>query len=101
MADITSPCWDLSPIFPSMESPEFTAAMDKVRSGIAHLKQLFDKHGLGRREDPAVDNATASLYDEVTTAINDVSDQFRALSTYVNCIATTDATDDLAKSNES
>jgi hypothetical protein len=37
-----SPRWDLAVFFPSIESPEFTAAFEKLMGEVADLGRTFD-----------------------------------------------------------
>ena len=40
------PRWDLSALFPGLDSPEFAEGFDHLLSGIDHLTQLFDDVGI-------------------------------------------------------
>jgi len=101
MSVTSPPRWDLSSIFPSLQSAEFAAALDRAGSDLDSLADLFDSVGVRRRENPALDSLTIAHYDDVTDGLNDLLQQTRTLMTYVRCITTTDARDDEAKSFES
>ncbi|MCC2628589.1 MAG: hypothetical protein K0S14_2239, partial [Thermomicrobiales bacterium] len=40
------PRWDLSALFPGLDSPEFTEGFDRLLSGIDQLTRLFDELGI-------------------------------------------------------
>ena len=40
------PRWDLSALFPGLDSPEFAEGFDRLLSGIDHLIHLFDEVGI-------------------------------------------------------
>ncbi len=98
---IVSPRWDLSTIYPSLESPEFRAAFDGIAQSIDALAVLFDRHSVRRRAAPTVDASFAAAYDEVTAAINALLERLRTVGSYISCHVTTDARDDRAQSLES
>jgi len=97
----TLPHWDLTPIFPSLDSAEFQQAFDAAVSEIDALAALFDRHGVRRRETPVVDAAFVGAYEEITDRLNALLQKMRTLGAYIGCFVTTDARDDRAKSLES
>ncbi|MDQ2730708.1 MAG: M3 family oligoendopeptidase [Armatimonadota bacterium] len=50
MPDTDLPQWDMTTIFPSLESSEFTEAFDRATADIAALATLFDRYNVRRRE---------------------------------------------------
>ena len=64
------PHWDMSTVFPSLESAEFVAAFQAGIEGIGELVILFDRHGVRRREIATVDPAFVQAYEEITAHIN-------------------------------
>src|SRR5690348_6209475 len=81
-AEFAAPRWDLTPIFPSLESPEFEAAFTGAVAEIDALAALFDAKGVRRRADPVVDAAFAAAYDEVTNRLNALNERMRTLWSY-------------------
>lgn len=74
------PLWDLTPFFPSLESPEFDNAFAAVAARIDELVELFDAHGIGAdpaaRELPAIVaafEAAISAFDELIDASQTVT----------------------------
>ena len=54
------PRWDLSALFPGLDSPEFAEGFDRLLSGIDHLTHLFDEVGNHRDADETVWNPRPS-----------------------------------------
>jgi hypothetical protein len=46
------PRWDVSRLYPGLDSPEFREAWDALVRAIDDLVALFDRHGVNRRESP-------------------------------------------------
>ena len=99
--DAALPRWDMTPIFPSLESAEFSAAFASALSDLDALAALFDKHSVRKRETDAVDAEFAAAYDAVTAPVNALLDKMRTLGAYIGCFTTTNANDETAKSAES
>ena len=95
------PRWDMSAVYPSLDSPEFTAEFNRAVGGIHELAALFQTHRVRRRESPAVDGDFVRAFEEVTNRLNALLDIVATLSSYIGCFVTTDARDDLARARES
>ena len=96
-----APRWDLTTVFPSLESPEFEAAFAQIKDSIEELIRFFDENQIRRRPEPQVDAAFARLWEEAARRWNALQDQTRTLGSYVNCFVSTDASDEAAKSQQS
>ncbi|RYX84099.1 M3 family oligoendopeptidase [bacterium] len=96
MSTDTTPRWDLTPAFPSLESPEFTAEFAAVIEAVAQIKARFEHLGVRRREQPAVDAAFASQADEVIGNWNDLMIRLEIIFPYLHCIISTDARNEAA-----
>ena len=95
------PHWDMSPIFPSLESAEFCRAFEAGIAGIGALGSLFDQHQVRRRDVSTADAAFVEAYEEVTAHLSALQDQMRVLGSYLGCFTATDARNDLARSLQS
>ena len=95
------PHWDMSTVFPSLESAEFVEAFDAGIRAIGALGVLFDAHDVRRRLDSGVDAGFVQAYDEVTTHLNALQERMRVLGSYLGCFTATDARNDLARSRQS
>ena len=95
------PVWDMTTVFPSMDSAEFKQGFEAVTSGIDALATLFDSHSVAKRATPEVDDAFVAAYEEIISAVGTLQDKLRTLAVYISCFSTTNANDELAKANES
>lgn len=99
--EAAAPRWDLTSIFPSLESLEFNSAFDSAIKGIEELASLFEHHQVRRREQPEISSDFISAFETVTSALNGLNDRLRTIQSYLGCFVTTDARNDLAKSRSS
>ncbi|HTE17508.1 MAG TPA: M3 family metallopeptidase, partial [Armatimonadota bacterium] len=96
----TLPRWDMTPVFPSLESPEFRSAFEWAKGEIGSLQELFDQRGV-RRAEGAPASGIAPVFDEITGRLNALYRETRTLGSYVGCFVAADATDDVAQSLQS
>ena len=97
----TLPRWDLTPFFPSLDSPEFDAAFTRTVESIASAKALFDQHEIAERPAAPFAENDRVAYDAATEALNDISQQVRLLYAYVMGLVTTDSRDTAAQARYS
>ncbi|MBW3624683.1 MAG: M3 family oligoendopeptidase [Armatimonadetes bacterium] len=95
------PHWEMSTIFPSLESPEYQAAFEAALGEIDALAADFDAHQIRRRETASVDPPLLHAYEEITRRLNGLLQRMRTLGSYVNCHVTTDAANETAQSRMS
>lgn len=84
--------WDLTPFFPSLDSPELAAAMESGVAGVARLAALYDDKGVRRTDAPDLE-----AVDEVLAATNELLDEHRLLDAYLYGFVSTDAANDRAQ----
>ena len=97
----TLPHWDMTVVFPSLESPEFAAGFAATVEAIQGLARLFDELGIAKREPAALDDAAVQAFERATEAYNSVLDQVMTLSAYIAAFVTTNTRDDLAQARQS
>lgn len=91
------PHWDMSPIFPALESPEFAAALAALAADIGALRHRCDEYGVRKRDSDLIDPDTINAVDAVTQLLNAVSDQVRTIAGYLTAFVSTDSRNDLAQ----
>jgi oligoendopeptidase F len=98
---VQPPRWDVSDVFPSLESREFAAGQEAIGADLVRLVGLYDRHDVrgGQPRQPTKEDLAA--FDEVTQATNEFLEQARTLQAYVHAFITTDARDDRASSIQS
>ena len=95
------PHWDLSPLFPSVDSPEFKLAFDQIVADIQSLGANFDTFGIHANNNLPIGPDLAETYDVITNSLNSVLKDFYLISSYLGCLTSVDATDETARSAES
>lgn len=91
------PHWDMTTIYPSLESPEFTTGFTTVTQRIADLEQLFAQHSIAQQTSTTVDAATVRRFDQVTSEFNAVLDEVRTLSSYISSFVATNSRNTVAQ----
>lgn len=97
----TLPRWDMTPLFPALESPEFARAFDALGARIAELERLFDARGDGAGTADTLDENAVAAFDALTNGYNDALDAMRLVGSYINSFVTTDSRDALAQARQS
>lgn len=81
------PHWDVSTIFPSLESQQLQQAMDEAVRTMEELDGLLDQ------QEPS--------FEEMTNRLNDLREKVRTISAYISSFVTTDSRNDLAAAKSS
>jgi pepF/M3 family oligoendopeptidase len=94
----TLPRWDMTPIYPGMDSKEFEEGLTGVVREINDLAALFDAHHV-MKQPPAtsLDHKTIRAFETVIERYNAVLEAARTLSVYIECFVTTNSHDTLAQ----
>lgn len=95
------PRWDLSRVYPGLESDEFRAAFERVTAGIAELRAEFDRQAIRRGDDARVDSGVAATFDALLARQNALAEDVRTLSAYIRSFVSTDSREDAAQARES
>jgi pepF/M3 family oligoendopeptidase len=91
------PRWNLTTIFPSLESAEFTAAFEEAKRQVEALVPLFDGHQVRHRETDGVGDEEVRAFEEVTRRLNAVLQSLQTLRSYIGAFVATDATNETAQ----
>lgn len=97
----TLPRWDMTVIFPGLDSPEFTAGFQSVANAIAELAALFDREHVAKQEPQPLDDTTVQSFERVIERFNAVMAEYRTLSAYIHAFVATDSRDNLAQAKYS
>ena len=98
----TLPRWDVSTVFPSLESPEFAAAFSEVARMVDELAATFDSLRIERPAAPlATDAEVVAAVERAITALNETLAPYRTLSSYIYSFVATDSRDTLAQARQS
>jgi oligoendopeptidase F len=94
----TLPHWDMTVVYPSMDSPEFAEGFSGVVHDINDLAKLFDTQQIMKQASPpSLDDHTVQAFETVIQRYNAVLEAKRTLSAYITCFVTTNSHDTLAQ----
>lgn len=93
------PNWDLTPYFPSLESPEFAQALQQFRTDLSNLESLFSSNNIDRTDAPPAE--IIAPFEKVVLALNQITDDIRLIYAYVNAHVDTDSRDEKAQAQMS
>ncbi len=92
------PHWRTDDLYPGLDSPQYTAAIDDIAARVTALGNLFDR--LEIRKDGQTENVTA-VFEEATQALNALLHQLAPVRAYAHAFVTTDSRNDLAQARSS
>ncbi len=91
------PHWDVSVVFPSLDSKEFEEGFKKTVQEINDLVVLFDRYEIKEQSDIPMGDSLVNIFDEVISRYNQVLDQVRTLRTYIHSFVSTNSRNTLAQ----
>ena len=94
------PRWDVTTVFPSLDSREFAAAHEQLTATIDRLVALYDEHDV-RGGDKTLDDDAVKSVETVIDATNAAREAVRTVYAYVSSFVTTDAKDAEAQAIDS
>src|SRR5689334_12717754 len=97
----TLPHWDMTVIYPSLESPEFTAAAQALGDHLGELTAEFDRLQIDHRAPAPLDDATVAAFETITGRLNALVDEFTDVGTYISSFIATDSRNAAAQARNS
>ena len=91
------PHWDMSVVYPDLESPEFAHDFADVQAEIAAALALFNEHGIDKRDTAPLDDATVATFTRVVAALNRVFERAMTMRAYIYSFVATDSRNTLAQ----
>ena len=85
------PRWDMTAVYPGLETPTFEEGFDRTVQDIADLVDLFDTYAIGEKPSQAVETAIVQVFETITTHYNRVQESTRTLTAYINSFILTDS----------
>lgn len=95
------PHWDLSDLYPSLDSREYAAAREAYGAGVARLEALYDEQNVRGGDALDVNDATVTAFEAALTDTNEILNELRRVNAYISSFLTTDARDDRAQAEMS
>ena len=104
-ATATLPRWDMTPVFPALDSPEFDQAFSDVVRQIDELGAFFDAEHIGgageTRKARLQESRGVGALERAIERLNATIQAYRTLSAYISAFVTTDTRDTLAQARYS
>jgi pepF/M3 family oligoendopeptidase len=91
------PHWDMTVLYPGLESAEFKAAFQSVLQAITDLVELFDRHGVDRSEAALLSDDMVALFEQVLNRFNVLVEEVYTMHAYINSFVVTDSRDEVAQ----
>ncbi len=97
MEKSTLPSWDMTVVYPSLDSPEFERDFRAFVRALEELEGLFENAHIDRTDRPLPPEVAVSLLETVLPAYNALNEQAWTLSAYIYSFVTTDSRDEYAQ----
>jgi pepF/M3 family oligoendopeptidase len=97
----TLPHWDMTVVYPSLESPEFALGFAQVTQEINDLAHLFDEHHIEEQPSLGMDDSVIHTFEIVVERYNAVLEDTKTLAVYISCFVSTNSHDDVAQARMS
>lgn len=85
------PHWDLSGVFPGLDSSEFGSAFKEVVKAIEDLLKVFDEHEIAQRPASPITPEEVRIFEYVILAFDSLLRQTITLNAYLQSFVTTDS----------
>lgn len=91
------PRWEMSNIFPGLESEEFRQAFSMLVGQIGDLRKLFDEKGIRGGPPAEIDDSLVSVIEELIERWNRVLEDLQTIRAFIHSFVATDTRDNLAQ----
>lgn len=86
------PHWDISTVFPGLDSPEFADSFSALKEKIVQTADLFDRCGIMLRADPLpIDASTVEIFETTLEQLNTVSTDAHLHYAYISSFISTNS----------
>lgn len=93
------PHWDMTVIYPSLDSKEFDRGFHAALCSVDDLVGLFEQHKIARLETPVapLDEGAIAAFETIVGALNSTLEQTRTVGAYISSFVATDSRNTLAQ----
>src|SRR5918995_1041920 len=95
------PRWDMSVVYPDIDSAEFLAGMNDVRAAIQRLEQLVAVSCASERHGQPVDARAVEAFDLLTKTFNEILARFMTINAFVHGYTAVDSRHEEAQARAS
>lgn len=85
------PHWDMTVVFPSLESPEFNAEFSAYTAQLTEIACLFNTHDIRKLSKSPPLAEMAASFETITAALNPFLERTQTLRAYINSFVATDS----------
>src|SRR5687768_13699519 len=93
----TLPHWDMTGVYPSLDSPQVDEAISGVVKSLERLKELFDRLDVRGKDAAPLDEGTVAAFEEALGQLNEVLTERVTVASYIAAHTATDSRDNLAQ----
>lgn len=97
----TLPHWDMTPVYPGLDSPEFAQDFATIVQDIQQLAALFDTYQIQEKQGLTIDDEVIQTFETIIAHLNATLERTKTLSVYISCFVTTNSHDNLAQARAS
>jgi oligoendopeptidase F len=97
MSSNSLPHWDVSTVYPSLDSKEFEDGLKTTINDIHDLVELFDEYGIEEQKDTLLEDSTVEVFEKVISRLNGVLDKVRTMRAYIHSFISTNSRHTLAQ----
>lgn len=91
MTEERLPHWDMSVVYPDLESKEFDSGFESALQDIDGLVALFDQYGIEKRDPKPLDDTSVEAFEAVVNRYNTVLEGIQTTNAYIMSFITTDS----------
>src|SRR5438552_15898394 len=95
------PRWDMTTVYPGLETPAFEEGRARMLQDIANLTHLFDRYTITGQPSQDIELSIVQVFERITTHYNSVQEHIRTFSAYINSFILTDSQNTLAQARNS
>ncbi|MCC6446490.1 MAG: M3 family oligoendopeptidase [Armatimonadetes bacterium] len=95
------PRWDMSVLYPGLDSGEFRAGFADYVQAIAGLESLFEHYCIESCDGSASEEETTAAFEAITGEFNRILEAARSLRAYIHSFVSTDSRDQAAQARMS
>jgi oligoendopeptidase F len=92
----TLPRWDVSSVFPSLDSRELAFGHEAIVADLARLVALYDRHDVRGGDPRSPTDEDVAVFEEVLAATNELTGQVRLVGAYLYTFVSTDSGNETA-----
>jgi oligoendopeptidase F len=95
------PHWDMTPVYPGLDSPAFAQGFADVVAAIADLRERFDEYGIALPATTPTPDEAARAFEATLPRYLATLDAAQTLAVYISCFVNTNSRDTLAQARQS